>query len=122
MQNVMHHAGLKNILEKLIIVDGAASFDLKNPALANSMCVSVKALQYLAFASKEHRNNYLVFAGLPFLDAESDFFQPWAEPRHNGVAMLDCHFARIDGVGHLFKEPDDKKAEFRWGRRFRKIH
>ncbi len=33
MKNIMHHARLKNILEKLIVVNGAPRLDLKNPSL-----------------------------------------------------------------------------------------
>ena len=74
MKNIMHHASLKNIFQKLVIVNGATCLDFKNPSLACRMCVSVEALQYLAFATKKHGNNYLVFAGLSFFGSaqESD--------------------------------------------------
>ncbi len=79
---------MKNILEKLIVVNGPTCLDLKNPPLTDGMGVSVKTFQYLAFAPKKHRNDYLVFAGLPFLDPKSELFQTWAESCHNRVAML----------------------------------
>ena len=116
MKDVMHHACLKNVLEKLIVVNGATRLNLKNPPLAGSMGVSVEAFQYLAFAPKKYWNNYLVFAGLPFLNPESELFKPRTELCHNGVAMLDCHCARIDGTRNLFEESDDMKAEFGWRR------
>jgi hypothetical protein len=74
MKNVMHHARLKNILEKLIVVNGATRLDLKNPPFSCGVGVSIETFQYLAFAPKKHWNNYFVFAGLPFLDPESELF------------------------------------------------
>ena len=113
MKHVMHHARLKNIFEKLIVVNGPASLDFKHPSLTGGMRVSVEALQYLAFAPKKHGNNYLVFAGLSFLDPKSELFQAWAKSSHNGVAMLVHRRMRIDTFGKLFEERDDKKTEFR---------
>lgn len=115
MKNVMHHARLKNILEKLIVDNGPACLDFKNPSFAGGMGVGVETLQYLALAPKKHGDDDLVFGGLPFLDPKSDLFQAWAEPSHNGVAMLFHRRIRIDGAGHFFEECDDKKAEFRGG-------
>jgi hypothetical protein len=121
MKHVMHHASLKNILEKLIVIDGPACLDFKHPSLAGGMCVSVEALQYLAFAPKKHGDNYLVFAGLPFLDPKSELFQARAKSSHDGVAMLIHRCTRINTLGQLFEERDDKKAEFRRRRRLRKL-
>jgi hypothetical protein len=67
----MHHAGLKDVFEKLIVVDSPTGLDFKNPSLLDRMGVSVEAFQYLTFAPKKDRNNYLVFTGLPFLDPKS---------------------------------------------------
>src|ERR1017187_6946423 len=79
MKNVMHHARLKNILEKLVVVNGPTCLDFKNPSLTGGMGVSVETFQYLAFAPKKHGDNYLVFEGLPFLDPKSQLFQSWAQ-------------------------------------------
>ena len=116
MEDVMHHACLKNILEELIVVDSATRFNLKNPPFTGCMSVRVETFQDLAFASKKYRNHYFVFAGLPFLNPESEFFKAWTQSCHNGVAMLDRRFARIDGTRNLFEASDDMKAEFRWRR------
>ena len=78
MKNIMHHARLKNILEKLIVVNGPPRLDFKNPSLTDLMGVSIEAFQYLAFAPEKYRDNYLVFDGLPSLDAKSELFQTWA--------------------------------------------
>src|ERR1039457_7333412 len=85
MEDVVHHACLKNILEKLIVDNGPACLDFKNPSFAGGMGVGVETLQYLALAPKKHGDDDLVFGGLPFLDPKSDLFQAWAEPSHNGV-------------------------------------
>ncbi len=42
MKNVVHHAGLKNIFQELIIVDCPACLDFKNPPLTRGMGVSVE--------------------------------------------------------------------------------
>ena len=115
MKNVMHHARLKNILEKLIVVNSPTCLDFKNPSLAGGMGVGVETLQYLAFAPKKHWDNYLVLRGFPFLDLKSEFFQAWAESSHSGVAMLAYRCTRIDGISHFFENCDHKKAEFRGG-------
>ena len=44
MKNIVHHARLKNILEKLIVVNGSACLDFKNPPFASRMGVSVETL------------------------------------------------------------------------------
>jgi hypothetical protein len=116
MKNVMHHASLKNILEKLIVVNGTTCLDFKNPSLAGGMGVGVEALQYLAFAAKKHGNNYLFFAGLPFLDPKSKLFQAWSEQSHDGVAMLVHRGSRIYGNAHFFEKGHNQKAKLR-GRR-----
>ena len=115
MKNIMHHARLKNIFEKLIIVNRPTRLDLKNPTLDGGMGVSVETLQYLASPSKEDRNNYLVLDGLPLLDSKSDPFQSWAEPCHNAVARLIGLCARVDGISHFLEERNDSEPEF--GRR-----
>ncbi len=38
----MHHAGLENIFEKLIIINGPTRLDLEYPSLTGSMGVSVE--------------------------------------------------------------------------------
>ena len=103
MKDVMHHAGLKNILEKLIIVNGSTCLNLKDPALGDGVSVGVETLQYLAFATEKHGDNDLVFARLAFLHLKSELFQTWAESCHDGVAMLARHRTRIDGICHLLK-------------------
>jgi hypothetical protein len=113
MENVVHHARLKNILEKLIVVNGPARLDLKYPSLTGCMGVSVEAFQYFTLAPKKDGDNDLVFAGLPLLDSKSQPFQTWAESGHNGVAMLIHRCTRIDSVADIFEESDEKKAEFR---------
>jgi len=114
MKNVMHHARLKDIFEKLIVVNGPTCLYLENPSLAGGMSVSVEALQYLASAPKEHGDNYLVVAGLALFDSKSKFFQAWAESYHNGVAMLVRLSSRIDGIGLFLEQCNDRKAEFWW--------
>src|SRR5579864_6226305 len=111
MKNVMHHAGLKDILEKLIVVNGPTRLDLENPSLRDGMGVSVETLQYLAFAPEEHRDNDLILARFPFFHLKTELFQTWPEPCHDGIAMLGRTRTRIDGISHFFKEGDDKKAE-----------
>jgi hypothetical protein len=44
MKNVVHHARLEDIFEKLIVVDGSTCLDLKDPPLTGSMSVSVETL------------------------------------------------------------------------------
>ncbi len=109
----MHHARLKNILEKLIVVNGPTGLDFKHPSFTGSMGVSVEALQNLAFAPKKHGNNYLVFGGFPFLHPKPKLFKAWAESSHYGVTVLVQRCTRVDGIGDLFEECDDKKAKFR---------
>src|SRR5258708_3100428 len=106
MKNVMHHTCLKDIFEKLIVVNGPTSLHLENPPLIDGMSVSIEALQDLAFAPKKHRNNYLVFTGLPFLNSKSEFLKAWAESYHNGIAMLVYLFSRIDSIRHLLEKRD----------------
>ena len=89
MKDIVHHASLKYVFQKLIIINGLTCFDLKNPPRTESMRVSVETLQDFPFLPKKHRNNYLFVARLPFLDPKSDLFQAWAESCENGVAMLD---------------------------------
>jgi hypothetical protein len=113
MKHVMHHAGLKNILEKLIVVNGPTRFDLKHPSLNRSVGVGIETLQYLAFASKKHRDHYLVFAGLSLLHTKSELLQTRAESGHNDIAVLIHSCMRIDALGKLFEELDDSKAECR---------
>ena len=107
MKNVMHHARLKNVLEKLIVVNGPTCLDLKYPSLTGGMRISVETLQYPAFAPKEHGDNYLVFNGLTFLYLKSKFFQARAESSHNGVAMLVHRCMRINALSQLFEERHD---------------
>jgi hypothetical protein len=113
VQNVMHHARLKDVLEKLVVIDGPTCLYLKNPSLTGGVSVSVETLQYLAFAPKKYGNNYLAFARLPSLDSECKLFQAWAESCHDGVAMLTCLCARVDRISRFFEKCDDMKAEFR---------
>lgn len=54
MENVVHHARLENILEKLVVVHGATGLDFKHPSLTCSMSISVETLQYFAFAAKKN--------------------------------------------------------------------
>jgi hypothetical protein len=122
MKNIMHHAGLKNILEKLIVVNSPTCFDLENSSLTHSMGVSVETLQYLAFAPKKHGNNYLIVARLSLLDSESELFQTGTKECHNGIAMLVRPCTRIDGIGKLLKERHDQNAEFGRRRRLREVH
>ena len=72
MKNIVHHARLKNILEKLIVVNGSACLDFKNPPFASRMGVSVETLQYLALPPKKHGHDYLVLGRLPLLDPKSE--------------------------------------------------
>jgi hypothetical protein len=72
MKNIVHHARLKNILEKLIVVNGSACLDFKNPPFASRMGVSVETLQYLALPPKKHGHDYLVLERLPLLDPKSE--------------------------------------------------
>ena len=65
--NVMHHACLKNIFEKLIVGNGAASLDFKYPTHAGRMSIGIEAFQYFPLSSKEYGNNYLVFVRLSLL-------------------------------------------------------
>jgi hypothetical protein len=44
VENIMHHASLKNIFEKLIIINGPTRLDLKNPPLTGGMGVSIETL------------------------------------------------------------------------------
>jgi hypothetical protein len=115
MNNIMHHACLKDILEKLIVVNGPTRLDFKYPALTWRMGVGVEAFQYFALAAKKDGNNNLVLNGLPLLNPESKLFQSWAKPSHHRVAMLTHRCARIDSVAHFFEERDNKKTEF-WRR------
>jgi hypothetical protein len=80
-----------------------ARLNCEDPPFTGGMGVSVKAPQYLASAPKEHRDNYLVFGGLPFLDPESELFQTWAEPSHHRVAVLARRCTRVDGLARTFK-------------------
>src|SRR5437016_5839905 len=109
----MHHARLKNVLEKLIVVHSPTRLDFKHPTLNGGVSISVETLQYLTFAPKQDGDNDLVLDGLPFLDPKSQLLQAWAEPSHNGVTMLIHRCARIDSVSHFFEERDDKESEFR---------
>jgi hypothetical protein len=113
MKNVVHHARLKNILEKLIVVDGSASFDFEHPPLDGGVGVGVETLQNFAFAPKQHGDDYFVVGGLSFLDTKSDRFQAWAQPGHDDIAMLASRRTRIDAVGQGFEESDDTETEFR---------
>jgi hypothetical protein len=93
MKYVVHHARLKDILEELIVVNGATRFDLQNPPFTGSMGVCVEALQYFAFAPKKYRDYNFFFAGLPFFNPKSQFLEAWPESCHNGVAVLHRHCA-----------------------------
>ena len=121
VKNVVHHARLKNVFKKLIVIHRSTRLDLENPSFRRGVSIGVEALKYLAFAAKKHRNYNFVFAGLPFLHPESELFQAWPKPRHNGVAILVHPLSRIDGVSHFLEECDDEKAEFRRRRRFREV-
>ena len=44
MKNIMHHAGLKNVFQKLIIINGPTGLDLKNPPLTGGVGVSIETL------------------------------------------------------------------------------
>jgi hypothetical protein len=66
MENVVHHACLKYILEELIVVNCPACLDFKYPALTGGMGVSIETLQYPALAPKKDGNNDLAFADFPF--------------------------------------------------------
>ena len=66
VKDVMHHTRLKNILEKLIVIDGPACLDFKDPSLTGGMGVSVEALQYLAFAPKKNGTTILSSLDFPF--------------------------------------------------------
>jgi len=44
METITHHASLKNIFQKLIIVNGPTGLDLKNPPLTGGMGVSIETL------------------------------------------------------------------------------
>lgn len=73
----MHHARLKNVFEKLIVVDGPPCLDFQYPAKAGCMRVGVEALQYLVFSSEKHLDNDLVFGGFPSFDSKSEVLQSW---------------------------------------------
>jgi hypothetical protein len=93
MEDIMHHARLKNILEKLIVVNGPARLDFKHPAHTACMSISIEALQYFSFSTKKHWDNDFVIGGLSFLNPKSELFQSWSEPRHNLVAVLAQSFS-----------------------------
>ena len=44
MKNIMHHAGLKNVFQKLIIINGPAGLNFKNPPLTGRVCISIETL------------------------------------------------------------------------------
>src|SRR4051794_14932185 len=86
------------------------------------MGISVETLQDFSFASKKHRDNYLVFGGLSLFDPKSELFQSRPESGHNDVAMLVHCRTRIDRLGHPFEKCDYEKAKVRRRRRLREIY
>ena len=48
----MHHAGFKQILEKLVVIDSATCLDFENEPLLGMECINFKCLGYLATAPK----------------------------------------------------------------------
>jgi hypothetical protein len=74
VEDVVHHASLKNILQKLIVIDGSTGLDLKDPSAAGCMGVRVEAFQYLALAPEKYGYDYLAFGGFPFLNSKSELF------------------------------------------------
>jgi len=88
VENIVHHASLKDVLEELIVIDGPSRFNLEHPARFGVVRISVEALQHFPLSSKEHRDNYLLLTRLAPLDTESEFFETRPQERHNGVAVL----------------------------------
>ena len=56
MKDVVHHASLEDVLEKLIVVDCPACLDLKNPASFPRVGVCIEALQYLLSYTHEKKS------------------------------------------------------------------
>ncbi len=70
----MHHARLKNVFEKLIVIDSSTSLHFKDPTDTRRVCISVEALQYLAFSAEKHWYNNLIVRGLTLLNPEAYLF------------------------------------------------
>ena len=60
VKNVVHHTRLKDVFEKLIIVNRPTRLYFKNPPFIGGMGISVETFQYLAFPPEKHRYNYLI--------------------------------------------------------------
>jgi hypothetical protein len=73
-------ACLKDILEKLIVVNGTARFNFKYPPRSHGMSVSIETLQYFALSPKEHGDDNFALGGLSTLNPKSYPLQAWAEP------------------------------------------
>lgn len=84
----MHHAGLKDVLEELVVVNGPPSFDFDHPTAACGISVRIEALKYFALPPEEDGNNDFFLGRFSFLDSKPELLQTGPELRHDYVAML----------------------------------
>jgi len=118
--DVLHHAGLKQVLEKLIIDHSTACFYFYNKTSRGMVGVGVERLFDYSISAEQDRNKNFLSVFPAQLDLKSELQQWLPENGKNGVAVQEC-LARLDLSGDFRERLNNLTSQYWQSIRFGEI-